>query len=147
MPKTIKNLEFSLAFTSKMNETSNVSKFVAATPHYLESWGDFELKTGYFTLSQPTIRPLFNTQQFQDILLKLSGKTFLITGKLKGISRAEVKNIIENNSGKILSSVNKKLDYLVIGDKPTKKKVQIAKELKVKILKQSDWLKMLDKTS
>ena len=74
--EAIKNLEFSLAFTSKMNETSNVSKFVAATPHYLESWGDFELKTGYFTLSQPTIRPLFNTQQFQDILLKLSGKTF-----------------------------------------------------------------------
>ena len=74
--EAIKNLEFSLAFTSKTNETSNVSKFVAATPHYLESWGDFELKTGYFTLSQPTIRPLFNTQQFQDILLKLSGKTF-----------------------------------------------------------------------
>ena len=74
--EAIKNLEFSLAFTSKMNETSNVSKFVAATPHYLESWGDFELKAGYFTLSQPTIRPLFNTQQFQDILLKLSGKTF-----------------------------------------------------------------------
>ena len=74
--EAIKNLEFSLAFTSKTNETSNVSKFVAATPHFLESWGDFELKTGYFTLSQPTIRPLFNTQQFQDILLKLSGKTF-----------------------------------------------------------------------
>jgi NAD-dependent DNA ligase (contains BRCT domain type II) len=59
---------------------------------------------------------------------KLSGKTFLITGKLKGISRAEVKNIIENNSGKILSSVNKKLNYLIIGEKPTNNKILKAKE-------------------
>ena len=77
----------------------------------------------------------------------LKDKTFLFTGKLKGMSRAEAKSLIEKNSGSIISNVSKKLDYLVIGDKPTKKKVQIAKELKVKILKQSDWLKMLDKTS
>ena len=77
----------------------------------------------------------------------LKDKTFLFTGKLEGMSRAEAKSLIEKNSGSIISNVSKKLDYLVIGDKPTKKKVQIAKELKVKILKQSDWLKMLDKTS
>ena len=53
---------------------------------------------------------------------KLSNKTFLITGKLSGISRAEAKSIIENYSGKILSSVNNKLNYLIIGEKPTQKK-------------------------
>ena len=90
--EAIKNLEFSLAFTSKTNETSNVSKFVAATPHYLESWGDFELKTGYFTLSQPTIRPLFNTQQFQDILLKLSGKTFKYYDAIKEHWNSDILN-------------------------------------------------------
>ena len=70
----IKQLEFSLAFTSKKDETAAASQFVAATPHYLESWGDYEMKVGYFALAQPTIRPLFDTQQFQDVLLKLSGQ-------------------------------------------------------------------------
>ena len=74
---------------------------------------------------------------------KLSGKTFLITGKLKGISRAEVKNIIENNSGKILSSVNKKLDYLITGEKPTNNKILKAKELKIKIINLSDLYKII----
>ena len=69
----IKKLEFSLAFASKKDETAAASQFVAATPHYLESWGDYEMKAGHFALAQPTIRPLFDTQQFQDVLLKLSG--------------------------------------------------------------------------
>ena len=43
-------------------------------PHYLESWGDYEFKSGHFALAQPTIRPLFDTQQFQDVLLRLAGK-------------------------------------------------------------------------
>jgi MoCo/4Fe-4S cofactor protein with predicted Tat translocation signal len=70
----IKKLEFSLAFASKKDETAAASQFVAATPHYLESWGDYEMKVGHFALAQPTIRPLFDTQQFQDVLLKLSGQ-------------------------------------------------------------------------
>ena len=47
----------------------------------------------------------------------------MFTGKLEGISRAEAKSLIENNSGKIISNVNKKLDFLVIGEKPTSRKV------------------------
>ena len=54
----------------------------------------------------------------------------MVTGKLNGISRAEVKSLIEENSGSSVSTVTKKLDYLIIGDKPTKKKVDKAKELK-----------------
>ena len=52
----------------------------------------------------------------------LKNKTFMLTGKLNGISRAEAKSLIEQNSGKIISNVNKKLDYLIAGDKPTLKK-------------------------
>ena len=70
-------------------------------------------------------------------------KTFLFTGKLNGISRAEAKSIIEKNSGKIISNVSKKLNYLIIGEKPTTKKVNLAKELKVKIINQKEFLKML----
>ena len=69
-------------------------------------------------------------QNSDDGLLK--NKSFLVTGKLNGISRAEVKSLIEENSGKTVSSVSKKLNYLIIGEKPTKKKIDYAKQLKNK---------------
>ena len=74
----------------------------------------------------------------------LANKTFMITGKLKDISRAEMKFLIEQNSGSIVSSVSKKLNFLIIGEKPTKRKIDAAKELKVKILNQSELSKMLN---
>ena len=77
----------------------------------------------------------------------LKEKTFMVTGKLNGISRAEIKSLIEENSGASVSTVTKKLDYLIIGDKPTKKKIEKAKELKISILNQNEFLKMLNKTS
>ena len=77
----------------------------------------------------------------------LNNKTFMLTGKLQGMSRAEAKSLIEQNSGAIISNVSKKLDYLIIGDKPTRRKIEAAKELNIKILKQSEWLKMLNKVS
>ena len=77
----------------------------------------------------------------------LSNKTFMFTGKLTGISRAEAKSLIEDNSGSIVSNVSKKLDYLVVGEKPTKRKIDVAKDLKVRILSQTEWYKMLNKTS
>ena len=77
----------------------------------------------------------------------LSDKVFMFTGKLTGMSRAEAKSLIEKNSGTIISNVSKKLDYLIIGDKPTKRKVEAAKELKIKILNQSELQKLLNKSS
>ena len=75
---------------------------------------------------------------------KLNNKTFLFTGKLKNISRAEAKSLVEQNSGSILSSVNKKLNFLVTGDKPTNRKIDQAKKLNIKILNQDEWYSMLD---
>lgn len=68
----MKALEFSLAFSSKEDETASAAQFIAATPHFLESWGDYEFKHGHYMLAQPTIRPLFDTQQFQDVILRIS---------------------------------------------------------------------------
>ena len=75
---------------------------------------------------------------------KLKNKTFMFTGKLSNISRAEAKSLTDENSGKILSNVNKKLDYLVTGEKPTAKKVKLAKELSIKVISQSEWKKLLN---
>jgi len=77
----------------------------------------------------------------------LKNKTFMLTGKLKEMSRAEAKSLIEQNSGKIISNVNKKLDYLIVGEKPTLKKVNNAKELNIRVISQEEWINMLKKTS
>ena len=71
-----------------------------------------------------------------------SDKILMFTGKLINISRAEAKSIVENNGGKIVSNVSKKLDYLVAGEKPTSKKVKMANDLKIKILNQKDFEKI-----
>ena len=76
----------------------------------------------------------------------LKNKTFMLTGKLNGISRAEAKFLIEQNSGKIISNVNKKLNYLIAGEKPTAKKINAARELNIKVIDQRVWMKMLNKT-
>ena len=70
-----KKLEMSLAFSMKKDATASLAQMVAATPHYLESWGDAQIKKGSFSLTQPTIRPLFNTRQFQDCLLVWTGNS------------------------------------------------------------------------
>ena len=76
----------------------------------------------------------------------LKDKTFLVTGKLQGMSRAEIKSLIELNSGTTVSGVSKKLNFLIIGEKPTKKKVEMAKQLEIEILNQDQFLNMLDKS-
>ena len=80
----------------------------------------------------------------QDNEGKLKNKTFMFTGKFVKISRAEAKSLTEQNSGKILTNVTKKLDYLVIGEKPTTKKIKQANELNVKVIKQSEWEELLN---
>ena len=77
----------------------------------------------------------------------LKNKTFMLTGKLNDISRAEAKSLIEKNSGKIINNVNKKLDYLIAGEKPTNKKINTAKEMGIQIISQTELIEMLNKTS
>ena len=72
-----------------------------------------------------------------------SGKNIMFTGGFSTMSRSEAKSLAETLGAKILSSVTKKLDYLVIGlSKPTKNKVDKAKEFGVKIIEEKEWLKL-----
>jgi DNA ligase (NAD+) len=75
---------------------------------------------------------------------KFKNKNFLFTGKLENMSRAEAKSLIENNSGSVVSSVNKKLDFLVVGEKPTKRKIDQAKQLGIKVLSYIELKKLLN---
>ncbi len=139
--KSAKNF-FKLSFKSDFDEIKNI-----------DGIGDTQIKSIVNFLSnksnQQFLTELSKVLNILDVSQitqsgKFKNKTFMFTGKLKEMSRAEAKSIIEENSGKIISNVNKKLDYLIIGEKPTSKKINKAKELNIKILFQDEWLKMLD---
>ena len=69
----------------------------------------------------------------------------MFTGGFQNMSRSEAKSITESNGGKVLGSISKKLDLLVVGDsKPAKKKINQAKELKIKIIPEKEWNKILN---
>ncbi|MBS1947943.1 MAG: TAT-variant-translocated molybdopterin oxidoreductase [Bacteroidetes bacterium] len=69
----LKKVKTTISFNERLDETSELCKYVIPSPHYLERWGDTEPKAGYFSLLQPTIMPLFKTRPFEDSLLKWSG--------------------------------------------------------------------------
>ena len=76
---------------------------------------------------------------------KFSNKKIMFTGGFQNMSRSEAKSIAENNGGKVLGSMSKKLDILIVGDsKPTKKKIDQAKALKIKVLSEKEWNKILN---
>ncbi|WP_028891352.1 TAT-variant-translocated molybdopterin oxidoreductase [Tenacibaculum sp. 47A_GOM-205m] len=71
----IKNLKLSVALSTQNDATANATQYTLPAPHNLESWGDVMAKEGVYSLMQPTIQPLFNTRQLQDVLLKWTGST------------------------------------------------------------------------
>ncbi len=103
----------------------------------------------FFSINEnlKAVKDLSTFLNIQNEITNDSGKfknlSFMITGKLEKMSRAEAKTIIEKNSGKILSSVNKKLNYLIVGDKPTNKKVNQAKDYNIKIINQEEFNQLL----
>jgi MoCo/4Fe-4S cofactor protein with predicted Tat translocation signal len=69
----LKKVKTTVSFNDREDETTELCKFILPDHHYLESWGDAEVKTGYTSLIQPTITPLFKTRAFQTSLLKWAG--------------------------------------------------------------------------
>ena len=86
----LKKVKTTVSFSSKLDETAELCKFVIPDHHYLESWGDAEPKAGYFSFQQPTIYPLFKTRQWQDSLLKWSGSSSDYLASLKSYWSAKV---------------------------------------------------------
>jgi MoCo/4Fe-4S cofactor protein with predicted Tat translocation signal len=71
--KAIKAAKVSVSFNDRLDETTQQCTIVAPTTHWLESWGDAEPVSGYVSLQQPTIAPLFKTRPFAENLIKWSG--------------------------------------------------------------------------
>ncbi len=93
------------------------------------------------------LRDKLNIKNFstQNVAGKFSNKKIMFTGGFQNMSRSEAKAVAENNGGKVLGSISSKLDFLVVGSsKPTKKKIDQAKKLNIKIILEREWIKILD---
>ncbi|SNR85690.1 TAT-variant-translocated molybdopterin oxidoreductase [Flavobacterium sp. ov086] len=90
----LKKVKTSVAFSLKEDETASVTTIAAPAPHYLESWGDIVITKGTYSLTQPTIRPIFNTKQFQDVLLSVNG----VAGTFYDYLKANSAGIIAGSS-------------------------------------------------
>jgi DNA ligase (NAD+) len=73
----------------------------------------------------------------------LSGKTFIISGVFENYSREELKEIIEQNGGKIVSSISAKLNYLVAGDNMGPAKLEKARKLNIPIIGDGELMGMI----
>ena len=62
-----------VSFSGRLDETTELCKYILPSPHFLERWGDAQSRTGYISMMQPVIAPLFLTRPFEDMLLILSG--------------------------------------------------------------------------
>lgn len=124
----IKKCPLTISFSEKMDETTELCKYVIPSHHWLECWGDSEPQAGYFSVIQPLIHPLFKTRQFEDSLLKLTGnpvayeeyfKNYWVA-KLGGIMGYEkfLQDGIVENAGSTISTTSP--DSLVTKEvKPT----------------------------
>ena len=80
----VKKCPFTLSYSEKMDETTELCKYIIPSHHWLESWGDSEQQTGFISAIQPLIHPLFKTRQFESSILKLTGNP----GDYEGYFRA-----------------------------------------------------------
>ncbi len=62
-----------VSFSGRLDETTELCKYVLPSPHFLERWGDAEARTGYISMMQPVIAPLFMTRPFETTLLIWAG--------------------------------------------------------------------------
>ena len=142
--------KFSLLFTE------NKRNFFLKNLIDLDGIGETQIKSikGFFSNKKNihVIKSLIEALKIKNFINlnkegKLSGKSLMFTGRFEKISRSEAKALTEDNGGKVIGTISKKLDILVVGQsKPTKKKIEKAKakELKIQIINEKDWYRLLN---
>lgn len=101
--KALAKVKLTVSFGERLDETSELCKYIIPTHHFLESWGDAEPKSGYYSFIQPTIHPLFKTRYWQTSLLKWFGagtdyETYFRTywtGKVASLDAALQNGVVE----------------------------------------------------
>ena len=141
----------------KFSELFNLKKrrYILANLYDLDGIGETQVKSieDFFSNQKNTdiIQSLMNSLNIEDFQIinkkgKLSNKNIMFTGGFNKMSRSEAKALAEENGAKILGSVSKKLNYLVVGNsKPTKRKIEKAKELNINLLSEEKWYDLLNR--
>ena len=141
----------------KFSELFNLKKrrYILANLYDLDGIGETQVKSieDFFSNQKNTdiIQSLMNSLNIEDFQIvnkkgKLSNKNIMFTGGFNKMSRSEAKALAEENGAKILGSVSKKLNYLVVGNsKPTKRKIDKAKELNINLISEEKWYDLLNR--
>ena len=79
----------------------------------------------------------------EDIINKLDGKSFVVSGVFEKFSRNEIKRLIEKNAGKNVSAISLKTDYVLAGENMGPAKLKKANELSIPIISEEEFLKMI----
>ena len=140
--------KFSLLFSKKKRKEllSNLSDLDGIGSTQAQSIENFFSNIKNIEVVQSLIEVL-KIEDFKNLNKKgkFSNKNLMFTGSFEKISRSEAKALAEDNGGKVLGTISKKLDMLVVGaSKPTKSKIDKAKELKIKVIHEKDWYKLLN---
>ena len=145
--KTDKN--FTELFVS--NKRKNILKNISD----LDGIGDTQIKSleNFFSNERnskiiKSLMSFLEIENFKKISKKgkLSNKNIMFTGGFEKMSRSEAKALAEDHGAKILGSVSKKLNILVYGNsKPTKNKIEKAKELKINLMTEEQWYKLVNR--
>lgn len=85
-----------------------------------------------------------NYSGLEDECISISGKTFVVSGVFEIYSRDELKKAIEDNGGKVGSSISSKTDYVIAGDNMGPSKLEKANQLKITIISELDFKQMID---
>ena len=139
LSKNFKNIEELITITKESPERiSNIYGFGTEITDAIIKWFDNsnnqnlikELKSIGFSLKENSKSNSNNTNL-------LNGKSFVLTGTLNSLTRDEAKELIENAGGKVSSSISKKTDFLLSGEKAGSK-FKKAKELGIKIINENE---------
>ena len=84
-----------------------------------------------------------NDLKENQISQSLHGKSFVVSGIFKNFSRDELKKLIKDHGGKVLSSVSGKLDYLIAGENMGPAKLEKASNLDIQVVNEDEFINML----
>jgi DNA ligase (NAD+) len=158
---TLARFLISLSIDQVGEETANdLAEYFVKLPSIQEaSVDDLESISGVGSVVAESINAWFKDKGNKDLIkrllshisvkggfkmndFRLSGKTFVLTGSLEGLSRDEAKDKIRSRGGSVSSSVSNKTDYVVAGKEPGTK-YDKAVELKVKILSEVEFVALI----
>ena len=152
------NAKILAGFFTTINKFSNLflankRKEILVNLADLDGIGETQIKSIESFFSNPKngeiVKSLIVVLKIRDFKIlnkkgKFSNKNIMFTGGFEKISRSEAKSLIENNGGKVLGTISKKLNILIVGNsKPTKKKIEKAKGLNIQIINEIEWYKIL----